>query len=206
MRRARTMRLGSSLPLRAVAPALAIASLALACGRDPGPSSAPGAPEPQATLATAALPHVPDRIKVAEDEVLVTREGAQGVQIYQCAATDADPTKFEWKHMGPKAVLTDDANHNVGTHSFGPTWESVDGSKVTAEVKQKIEAPDKRGAAWLLLHATSNAGTGVFSKVTSIQRVDTVGGKPPTDPCTADTAGTHQDVPYRATYYFYAAH
>jgi hypothetical protein len=53
------------------------------------------------------------------------------------------------------------------------------------------------------LKAKSNEGTGTFSKVTYIQRVDTAGGKAPSDGCDQAHADAEARVDYTAYYYFY---
>jgi len=55
---------------------------------------------------------------------------------------------------------------------------------------------------WLLLQATSNMGTGAFSDVTFVQRLNTAGGVAPGG-CDATTANTDTRVPYSADYYFF---
>jgi hypothetical protein len=72
-----------------------------------------------------------------------------------------------------------------------------------AGVKARDDAPDANAIPWLLLSAKSNAGTGVFSRTTSIQRVRTVGGTTPTEPCSQADAGKVARVNYTAIYYFY---
>jgi len=58
---------------------------------------------------------------------------------------------------------------------------------------------------WLLLAARSVGPEGSFSKVTSIQRVNTVGGVAPTAGCSRATAGTPARINYTADYYFFTA-
>ena len=72
-------------------------------------------------------------------------------------------------------------------------------------LKARAEAPIAGSIPWLLL-ATKGTGTaGSFSKVTSIQRVNTSGGMPPSSPCTADLLGRKARVDYVATYRFFVA-
>jgi hypothetical protein len=67
----------------------------------------------------------------------------------------------------------------------------------------KVDAPDARAVPWLLLKATSSAGTGPLARAKFIQRVDTVAGEPPATGC--DAAHEHAETrsPYHATYYFF---
>jgi hypothetical protein len=71
-------------------------------------------------------------------------------------------------------------------------------------VKARADAPGGRSIPWLLLEAKTTSGTGVFSRVTSIQRTDTVDGLAPETGCDAQHLGARQASPYRAVYSFYA--
>ena len=88
-------------------------------------------------------------------------------------------------------------------HFRGPSWESTaDGSLVTAAVV--ANSPVAGSIPELLLKAnTPNiSGTGLFGRVTYIQRLSTSGGVAPTTAC---TDGQRVGVPYRAEYRFYVA-
>jgi hypothetical protein len=90
----------------------------------------------------------------------------------------------------------------VGTHYAGPSWESEDGSKVTAA---RVAGETHTGTIpWLLLKINSNTGpAGVLSNATFIQRTDTTGGVAPSDPCDAAHVNEVKKVPYTAEYYFF---
>jgi hypothetical protein len=141
---------------------------------------------------------VPEALRAPADEVLKLKVLGRGVQIYQCQ-------DGAWKFQAPEASLSDDSGRVVGKHYAGPTWESVDGSTVVAEVKAHDDGPDATAIPWLLLHAKSATGTGVFANVQSIQRLQTKGGKAPSKVCDASSANQIERVPYSANYYFYAA-
>jgi hypothetical protein len=65
-------------------------------------------------------------------------------------------------------------------------------------------APSPDGAGpWVLLSAVSHSGAGVFSSVTSLQRINTAGGAPPTAPCDATGLSTQQTVNGSADFYYY---
>jgi hypothetical protein len=192
--------------IRVFSPAFMGASLVIflvGCNRSPtvGQASSTAA-SPGAATPDIAPPNVPDALKPSTGEVLATRAAARGVQIYECQSS-GEPAAFAWKLVGPDAELLDAGGKRIGKHYAGPTWESADGSKVIGELQQKADAPEGKGIPWLLLKAKSNEGTGAFAKVTSIQRVDTVGGKAPSTPCDAKNPGARQRVAYEATYYFY---
>ena len=150
-------------------------------------------------------PIVPEQLDVSAEQALALRAQANGVQIYTCAAVD-DSSHFAWTLKGPEADLFDSSGRKIGRHYAGPTWEAFDGSKVGASVRARADSPDGRAIPWLLLAATSNAGTGVLTHVASIQRLNTAGGaNPPPQTCDAANVGAERRVPYTATYYFYSA-
>jgi hypothetical protein len=156
-----------------------------------------------ASIAAAAT--LPDNLKTSADEVLSLQIRARGVQIYTCTSRKDDPYRYEWTFKAPEAELYDPSGKPMGKHYAGPTWESNDGGKVVGEVTGRDNGPDASAIPWLLLTAKSGSGTGVFARTTSIQRVDTTGGKPPTNGCDASQAGVELRVPYTATYNFYRA-
>ncbi|HYW56532.1 MAG TPA: DUF3455 domain-containing protein [Polaromonas sp.] len=173
--------------------ALAAVSLVAACG-----TMAPMAP----TYSQAALPatvQVPAGNKVSMETVGV------GDITYECRAKAAAAGEFEWVFVGPDARLLDRSGRQVGKY-YGPpaTWESADGSKLTAV--QLAVAPNVAGSIPLqLVKANPAMGAGAMQGVTFIQRVDTRGGVAPATPCTAATLGSKQVVKYQADYIFYKA-
>ena len=119
---------------------------------------------------------------------------AEGVQIYQWNGTS-------WAPQGPSATLYSDAkrSNKVGTHYSGPTWESNGGGFVVGRVNKPCEV-SSTDIPWLLLDGVRRQGPGIFHDVTSIQRVNTWGGRAPSAP---GSAGEVRDVAYTAEYYFY---
>jgi len=102
-----------------------------------------------------------------------------------------------------QAGLFDGNGKQVGKHYAGPSWEATDGSKIVGKVKQSAAAPATGAIPWLLLEAKSAGKDGVFSRVTSVQRVATVGGVAPPNGC--PLAGYRVEIPYTADYYFFTA-
>jgi len=153
--------------------------------------------------AQGPLPAVPDALKPAATETLSFTAHAQGVQIYECHAKKDDPTQYEWVFKAPEAELFDAQGKKTGRHYGGPTWESTDGSKVVGELKARAPSTNADAVPWLLVAAKSHEGTGVFSQVTSIQRLETTGGKAPAGGCDQASVGKELRVPYTAVYYFY---
>ena len=143
------------------------------------------------------LPAVCAKIAVPEGNKVCFHAYAVGVQIYRWDGS-------AWAFVAPAAVLYANADHDgeVGTHYAGPTWESNSGSKV---VGRRIDGctPDATAIPWLLLQTVTAEGSGIFHRVTYVQRVNTVGGVAPAAPGTF--VGEEQQVPYTAEYFFYRA-
>lgn len=151
----------------------------------------------QAMLPAAV--QVPAGNKVAMETVGV------GNITYQCSPRKDMAGQFEWGFVGPDARLNDRSGKQVGKY-YGPpaTWESMDGSKLTAT--QIAVAPSGTGnIPTQLVKANPATGRGTMSGVTYIQRVDTKGGVAPATPCAADNVGAKQVVQYQADYIFYKA-
>jgi hypothetical protein len=148
-------------------------------------------------------PDVPAALRAPAGQVVFVEALATGVQIYECAARPG--AGYEWAFRAPEAALADRSGRSVGKHFAGPTWQSNDGSSVVGEVKASDPGPDPSAIPWLLLSAKSNSGPGVFEAVRSVQRVATVGGRAPSEPCTEARLRQVARVPYTATYYFYRA-
>lgn len=87
----------------------------------------------------------------------------------------------------------------------GPTWQSSDGSSVTATLVAKMDSPDARSIPWLLLNVSNHQRDGILARAKAIQRVNTNGGKPPASGCDADHLSQELRSPYSADYNFYAA-
>jgi len=146
---------------------------------------------------------VPDKLKTAADESLAMIVPARGVQIYECRAKKDQPGEYEWAFVAPEAELFDANGTKIGKHYAGPHWESNDGSKILGAVKANSPAPAADAIAWLLLSAKSVGPDGAFSKITSVQRVSTVGGIAPKTGCSQATAGAPARISYTADYYFF---
>lgn len=182
---------------------LATSALLLAAGHSFATDSAPP-PAPDKVSATA-LPEVPATLRPPAGQVVYLEALATGVQIYECTSKRDDPSAYEWAFRAPEAALVDRSGRSLGKHYAGPTWESVDGSTVVGEVKAADPGPRRSAVAWLLLGAKATTGGGTFGQAKSIQRVQTVGGVAPSEPCSATNAKQVARVPYTASYYFYRA-
>jgi hypothetical protein len=151
-----------------------------------------------------ARPEVPENLRAPAGEEVILSAQATGVQIYVCQA-GADQN-FAWALKAPEAELSDATGKKIAHHFAGPTWKHVDGSEVRGKVIAKQDAPKPDAIPWLLLAAASHTGEGIFSRVTSIQRIHTQGGLPPkANACDTSANGKESRRAYSADYYFYAA-
>jgi hypothetical protein len=147
-------------------------------------------------------PDVPDAIQVPAGEEVVLYAHATGSQVYTCQAAAGD--RFNWTLKGPEAELHDRHDKVIGQHSAGPTWTLKDGSAVTGKAAAQVDSLDADSIPWLLVKVASHSGNGQLSKVTTIQRVHTKGGKPPADGCDAAHSGAESKSSYTADYFFFA--
>ncbi|HJZ87974.1 MAG TPA: DUF3455 domain-containing protein [Polyangia bacterium] len=154
------------------------------------------------SCASLTPPSVSAPLRAPDDERVVLRADARGVQIYDCRMA-LDGSGWEWVLRGPEADLRGDPGRVIVRHYAGPTWEAADGSKVVGELVRRLPAPKREAVPWLLLRAQKTEGSGVLAGVTWIQCVDTQGGQAPALGCDGGHAGASARVPYRATYYFY---
>jgi hypothetical protein len=146
-------------------------------------------------LSAFAQTSLPDAI-VAPDETIVLTLHAEGAQIYECKA-GADG-KMTWAFREPTAALLLDGK-TVGRHYNGPNWEHIDSSAVVGKAVGNSPGATVNDILWLNLTVTSGRGTGVLSGVTTVQRINTAGGKLEGD---CDKAGTYRNAPYSADYVF----
>ena len=158
--------------------AIAAALIATACAT----------PQPARTV------DVPEALKPGANETLAMVVPAKGVQIYECRGE-------KWTFVAPEADLFDTSGKRIGRHYAGPLWEAADGSKVAGSVKSRADAPEAGAIPWLLLSAKSVGREGIFSGMTSIQRVSTTGGTAPAGGC---ATGQKARIDYTADYYLFA--
>jgi hypothetical protein len=151
--------------------------------------------------ADLARPEVPATIAVAAGHGDGHVFHAEGVQIFECVSG-------LWTFRAPRATLFDASGDVVATHfggvdvglPAGPYWRSTrDGSRVHGG--NAVSSPNPGAIPLLRLDAVDTAGTGIFTHVSFIQRLATVGGVGPTGPCL--TPAERVEVPYESDYAFY---
>ena len=167
---------------------------------------------------------VPSNLVVDEGHVAFLETKAYGTQNYICMPAAAG---VAWKFLGPQATVFVPApkfQQQIATHylSANPvengtpraTWQaSSDSSSVWAKMIQPSTDPNyvAPGAIpWLLLQAVGHAdgpiGSGLMTRTTFIQRINTEGGVAPAAGCTQlSHVGTVALVPYSTDYIFYRA-
>jgi hypothetical protein len=150
---------------------------------------------------------IPEEIQAPAEENFSSSVSAIGVQIYVCTPKEGAPGQFEWSLKAPEADLFDSDGKLIGRHykdeaSEGPAWELSDGSKVVANAARAKKHNVENSIPWLWLPAKKNDGYGALSQVKSVQRLATLGGKPPAAPADERQSGKELRVYYSATYYF----
>jgi uncharacterized protein DUF3455 len=150
---------------------------------------------------TAAAQQVPQQIQPPDTEKLLLQVHAKGDQVYTCKS---DAAQFTWTLKAPDAQLFDKDGKAFGKHFAGPSWEASDGSRVTGKAIANAPSTDADSIPWLLVNIVSHEGSGVLSNATTIQRLNTKGGKAPASGCDASHVGKEVRVAYSADYLFYA--
>jgi len=117
---------------------------------------------------------LPLSIAALPDETIALKLHAVGMQLYECKP-GADG-KLVWTFTAPQATLT--ADGKVVGHAPGTNANDI---------------------PWLKLEVASHTGSGKLSDVTSVQRINTVGGILK-DSC--DRQGAGRGMPYAADYVF----
>lgn len=148
-----------------------------------------------------AAQQVPQQLQSPTGEQLLLQVHAKGDQVYACKG---DAPQFAWTLKAPDAQLFDKDGKAFGKHFAGPSWEAQDGSRVTGKAVANAPSPDPDSIPWLLVNIVGHEGSGVLSRATTIQRLNTKGGKAPATGCDASHAGQEVRVPYSADYLFYA--
>lgn len=172
--------------------AASVATLLAACASSPMMS-----PYNQSAL--------PGAVQVPSGHRVVMETVGTGEITYECRAKANTAGEFEWVFVGPDARLMDRNGRQVGRY-YGPpaTWESMDGSRVTAT--QVAISPAMSGSIpFQLVKANPAMGSGAMVGTTYIQRVATRGGVAPAAACAGSNVGSKQIVQYQADYIFYRA-
>ena len=146
-------------------------------------------------LSARAETPLPDAI-AAPGEATVLTVHAEGAQIYECrAGADGKPA---WAFREPIATQLVDGK-TVGRHYSGPNWEHSDGSAVAGKAAGNAPGATPNDIPWLKLEVISHRGNGILAAATTVQRINTIGGKLEG---ACDKAGAFKSAPYSADYLF----
>ncbi|MHB0768498.1 DUF3455 domain-containing protein [Bradyrhizobium sp. 5.13L] len=132
----------------------------------------------------------------APGETTVLSVHAEGAQVYECKA--GPDGKLAWAFREPIATLLAEGK-TVGRHFAGPTWELADGGAVTGKAIGNAPGATAADIPWLKLEVASRRGSGILAPVTTVQRINTHGGK--LDGA-CEKAGEFKSAPYAADYVF----
>ena len=143
----------------------------------------------------AAQTPVPDAIAAPGEAVILTLH-AEGAQVYDCKA--GPDGKLGWAFREPIATLIADGK-TVGRHYAGPNWEYSDGSAVVGKAAGNAPGATANDIPWLKLPVVSQRGSGALTGITTVQRINTQGGK--LDGA-CDKPGATRSAPYSADYVF----
>ena len=127
---------------------------------------------------------------------IVLQVHAVGAQIYECRTDSAGG--LVWMFREPIASLFNEGK-TVGHHFAGPSWELADGSRIVGMVAAKAAGATDVDIPWLKLTVSDQQGEGMLRPVTTVPRINTVGGVK-AGSCT--TVGAMVGEPYAADYVF----
>src|SRR5688572_4826418 len=122
--------------------------------------------------APAFAQELPDAIAAPGETPVITLH-AQGAQVYECKA--GKDGQLAWAFREPIAALFLNGK-TVGRHYAGPNWEHIDSSAVIAKAAGNAPGATAGDIPWLKLTVVQRRGSGMLSGITTIQRINTVGG------------------------------
>ena len=155
---------------------------------------------PAAALTEPSGLAAPLRVSAAEVPAFVLN--GDGVYVYQCRPSLTVANAYEWAFIVPDATLYD-GGRSVARHATVGTYEALDDRSSVSGIVRGMQPAGAANLPWVLIRAQPLSQSGIFAGVTSIQRVNTNGGAPPTTGCDATSEGAEARVAYRADYYFY---
>ncbi|HUQ28829.1 MAG TPA: DUF3455 domain-containing protein [Usitatibacter sp.] len=164
-----------------------------------------------ATVVAAALPaaaaltepaNIAPLLRAPANETPAFVLNGNGVYIYQCRQSLLDANAFEWAFVVPDATLYE-GTRGTARHATVGLFESLSDRSSLSGVVRTSQAAGVRNLPWVLMRAQPLAANGMFAGITSVQRVNTVGGAAPTGGCGPGNIGEEARVAYQADYYFY---
>jgi hypothetical protein len=154
---------------------------------------------PAAFAAVSEPAGLPAPLRASQNEAPAFMLRASGTHVYECVAV---PGGYRWAFLNPDATLFD-GTRSIATHTTASTWEASSDRTSAAGRVSATQPAGEGNLPWALYRTQSSGDGGLFSGVTSVQRVNTVGGVAPASGCGDTTVGTESRVQFSADYYFY---
>ena len=141
-------------------------------------------------------------MRVAANEAPAFVLNGNGVYIYQCRQNMFNANAYEWAFVAPDATLYE-GSRSAARHASVGLYEALsDRSSISGWVRSS-QAAGGSNLPWVTMRAQPLNESGMFAGISSIQRVNTVGGAAPTTGCGPDNIGDESRVAFHADYYFY---
>ena len=147
---------------------------------------------------------IPPRLRAGPNEQLAFRLRGNGVNVYQCKTTVANPEVYAWYFVAPDATLYD-GSHEVARMTSPNQMEALSDTTSVSGFVRAAQSAGPSDLPWMRASALANGDSGLFAGVTSYQRVNTRGGAAPTTGCSADNVGEEARIAFDADFYFYRA-
>ena len=141
--------------------------------------------------------HARDFGPFGEDgEAVVAEFHAEGAQIYECGMDSTGASLWQFREPIATLLLND---KTVGRHYAGPSWELADGSFIEGTLADHKPGKTTTDIPLLKFDAIDNSRQGKLATVTTVLRLDTIGG---VLDGVCDEPGTFKAVSYSARYVF----
>lgn len=145
---------------------------------------------------------IPPRLRAGPNEQLAFRLTGNGVNVYQCKSTVANPDVYAWYFVAPDATLYD-GSHEVARMASPDQMEALSDTTSVSGFVRAAQSAGPTDLPWMRASALANGDTGLFAGVTSYQRVNTRGGAAPASGCSANNVGEEARIAFDADFYFY---
>lgn len=142
------------------------------------------------------------QLAAGADEEPAFMLSATGANVFQCKARLNDPNVYAWYFVAPDLTLYE-GTRAAGSHRAVGQFESESDRTSVFGLLRATQPGGADNLPWAAMRAAPVGDSGMFAGVTTIQRVNTVGGVAPAAGCTAANAGNEVRVNFSADYYFY---
>ena len=139
------------------------------------------------------------RMRVGGNEAPAFMLRATGTHVYECRAVQGG---YAWTFLNPDATLFE-GTRSIATHTSPSMWESSTDRSSTSGRVAATQPAGPGNLPWTLWRTQSSGDGGMFTGVTSVQRVNTVGGVAPAAGCGDTSVGSESRASFTADFYFY---